>query len=106
MFSIIRNLFKSRPSVDFSDLIARGALVIDVRSKAEYKGGHFAQSVNYPLNELPSNIGRLDRSRPIITVCASGMRSATAMKLLLDNGFKEVYNAGGWNTLERMIRRS
>jgi rhodanese-related sulfurtransferase len=45
----------------------------------------------------------LDKSKPVITCCASGMRSASAKSLLLQKGFSEVYNGGGWTSLQNKL---
>ena len=83
------------PSVDFKDLSAKGATIIDVRSKAEYASGHIKGSINIPLDTLQNNLSKIKKNKPVITCCASGMRSASAKGILQNNGF-EVYNGGGW----------
>ena len=102
----LKKLFSSAPSADFNDLVKKGGIILDVRTKGEYAGGHVKGSINIPLNELPSNLNRLDKSKAIITCCASGMRSGSARSLLLSNGFNEVHNGGGWSTLSRQIKSS
>ena len=44
-----------------------------------------------------------DKNKPIITCCASGMRSASAKSILKSNGFSQVYNGGGWSSLRNKI---
>nr|WP_320132619.1 rhodanese-like domain-containing protein [uncultured Holophaga sp.] len=84
-------------SVDLlNDLKSRNALVLDVRTRAEYGGGHVVGSLNIPLDELPRRLGELQRQRPILVCCASGARSGQAMQFLLSQGFQEVHNAGPW----------
>ncbi len=77
-------------------LIRQGAIVVDVRSAAEFKGGAREGSVNIPLNELSSRAGKLDRSKTIVLCCASGTRSGMAAVALRKMGFKDVVNAGPW----------
>ncbi|MCX6265192.1 MAG: rhodanese-like domain-containing protein, partial [Bacteroidetes bacterium] len=60
-------------------------------------------SKNIPLQELGSKLNMLDKSKPIITCCASGIRSASAKSLLLQKGFSEVYNGGGWTSLQNKL---
>ncbi len=91
------------PKVDYSELIANGAVIVDVRSKGEYSGGHIKGSINIPLQSLESNLSRLKKEKPIITCCASGMRSASAKGILKSKGFTEVYNGGGWMSLKGKI---
>lgn len=82
------------------ELLRRGAVVVDVRSPAEFAAGARPGSLNIPLGELEKRAGELDASKPVIVCCASGTRSAMAASLLARRGFKEVVNAGPWrNTL-------
>ncbi len=97
----IKQLFGLGPQVDYSELVKNGAVIVDVRSKGEYSGGHIKGSMNIPLDTLRSNLSKLkDKGRPVITCCASGMRSGQAVSILKSNGFEQVYNGGGWSSLE------
>lgn len=89
--------------VDFNQLIAEGAKIIDVRSPGEYGYGHIQGSINIPLNELESKIKKLKKDQTIITCCASGVRSASAKSILESKGFKSVYNGRGWASLQSKI---
>ena len=83
-----------------TQFIEDGAVVIDVRTPAEYHGGHLNSSKNIPLDRLPASLGKLDKNKPVITCCASGMRSGSAARILKAEGF-EVLNGGGWMSLQR-----
>jgi rhodanese-related sulfurtransferase len=78
--------------------------VVDVREPAEFTGalGHIEGARLLPLGELATRSAELDRSRPVVTVCRSGTRSAQAALLLGKAGFGAVANlAGGmlrWRT--------
>ncbi len=72
------------------------ALIIDVRSSEEFAGAANPKSKNIPLDTLAKKAKELDKNKPIIVCCASGMRSAMAASLLKKQGFKEVINAGPW----------
>lgn len=104
MLQAIKNLFGLGPKVDFSELIKNGAVIIDVRSKGEYQGGHIKGSQNIPLDVLAANTAKLKKDKVIITCCASGMRSASAKGILKSKGFTDVYNGGGWMSLQNKIR--
>ncbi len=104
MFGFLKKLFSPGPATDFKELVKRGAVILDVRTRGEYQGGHVKGSVNMPLNELPTSAARLNRSTPVITCCASGMRSSTAKNLLQEMGFTEVHNGGGWMSLNSKLR--
>ncbi|MBL7694384.1 MAG: rhodanese-like domain-containing protein [Ferruginibacter sp.] len=93
------------PQTDYTDLLQRGAVIVDVRSRGEYAGGHIKGSLNIPLDQLQGNLSKLkDKNKPVITCCASGMRSASARAILKSNGYSEVYNGGGWASLQNKIR--
>ena len=102
MFDFIKNLFGSK-GVDLKELFIGGAQIIDVRTPAEFKNGHIKQSKNIPLQQLQSEMKKLDLKKPIITCCASGMRSASAKSILKQNGF-DAHNGGGWNSLQNKLR--
>lgn len=96
---MLKQLFGLGPKLDMEKLYAAGAVVVDVRSRQEYAGGHVKGSKNIPLDVLQQKLKELPKNKPIITCCASGMRSGTAKTILLSNGFKEVYNGGSWVNL-------
>ncbi len=103
MFDSIKNLF-GMEKTDYAALIKEGAVVIDVRSKGEFAGGHIKNSVNIPVDQLAGNLTKLmDKDKPIITCCASGMRSSTAQNILKNAGYTKVYNGGGWMSLNNKI---
>lgn len=101
MFEFFKNLFG--PKVNYKELFANGAPIIDVRTKAEFDSGNIPGSKNIPLQVLGTQLNKLDKNKPIITCCASGMRSATAKGILKSNGFKEVHNGGGWMGLLKKL---
>ena len=86
-------------------MLANGGIIIDVRSSGEFFGGHIENSLNIPLGDLPDKLDYLkDKNQPIITCCASGMRSAGAAKLLSAKGYNNVVNGGGWSSLESKLK--
>ena len=105
MIQFIKKIFGIGPAVDFADLLNSGATIIDVRTKGEYQQGHIKGSVNIPLNNLSNHYSKIKKDKPVITCCASGMRSASAKSLLKSNGFSEVHNGGGWQSLQVKIRK-
>jgi rhodanese-related sulfurtransferase len=105
MIKWILNLFGlSTDNIDFKELVKNGAIIIDVRSPQEFQSGHISQSKNIPLNELSDNYSKLKASQPIITCCASGLRSGSAVSFLKSKGFVSVYNGGGWMNLNGNIK--
>jgi len=73
---------------------ANGSVVLlDVRSQDEFDVYHIPGSVLITSAELESRLNELpDKNSVIIVFCRSGGRSTIAAKLLVDNGFKHVYD--------------
>ena len=99
----LSNIFGGGPKVDLKEMVKQGAMIVDVRTPAEYQGGHIKGSVNIPLQVLDKNIAKLKKDKPVITCCASGMRSGSAKSMLKAKGFN-VHNGGGWNSLQSKLR--
>lgn len=76
-----------------------GAVLVDVRSAAEFANGSAPGTINIPLPQLGSRLGDLPKSSPIVLCCASGTRSGMAKILLKTKGYQRVYNIGTWNKL-------
>lgn len=104
MLDFFKNLFGGK-SIDFSILMKNGAQIIDVRTEAEFGGGHIKNSVNIPLQNLSRNLENISKTKPIIVCCASGVRSASAKSILEGQNFPEVYNGGGWKSLKQKIEK-
>lgn len=104
MIETIRNILGLSPKVDYANLIAEGAILLDVRSKGEFEGGHIQDSINLPLDSLNNSLSQFKRDKAIIICCASGMRSAIAKSILKSKGFAEVYNGGGWKELQKKFK--
>lgn len=104
MIEMLKNLVGLGVKVDYAELVKKGASIIDVRSKSEFQSGHIKGSVNIPLDTINVNLSKFKKDKAIITCCASGMRSASAKSILKSNGFLEVYNGGGWMSLQSKIK--
>ncbi|MCB0395790.1 MAG: rhodanese-like domain-containing protein [Flavobacteriales bacterium] len=103
MIQILKNILGIGPKVDFKQLVKDGAQIIDVRTVGEFRSGHIKGAVNLPLHNLHQNISKIKTGKPVITCCASGMRSASAKRILKTEGFQEVHNGGGWVSLQSKI---
>jgi len=89
----------------------KNALVLDVREESEFHSGHILGAKLIPLIKLKERIGELERFRdkPIVVVCRSGNRSATATALLGNREFGQVYNLTGgmmaWQKADLPVER-
>ncbi|MEA3288000.1 MAG: rhodanese-like domain-containing protein [Candidatus Marinimicrobia bacterium] len=68
--------------------------LLDVRTKREFNGGHIKGAALIPLQELQKRYPELEmyKNQPVLIYCATGNRSTTASKILLDHGYKDVMN--------------
>ena len=101
MLKFIKSLFG--PSINYRDLITKGAIVIDVRTPQEFDNGHIKGSKNIPLNIIQTEVDKIKSwNQQVITVCQSGGRSSMAKSILKNAGI-EVYNGGGWMRLQSKL---
>ena len=77
-------------------LKAQGALLVDVRSPAEFAVANAPGTVNIPLQELGSRLAEIPKTAPVVVGCASGTRSGMAKMLLKKHGYPNVHNIGAW----------
>ncbi len=76
--------------------IKAGALVVDVRTPAEFASGAYQGAINIPLDQVEKRLADFgDRKHAIVVYCRSGNRSGQAKVLLEKNGFSDVTNGGG-----------
>lgn len=104
MLDSIKSMF-GLEKTDYAQLVKEGAIILDVRSKGEFTGGHIKGAINIPVDALNNHLHKLsDKNKTIITCCASGMRSAAAKSILKSNGYLNVHNGGGWQSLNQKIK--
>jgi len=85
------------------DYLDKGAIILDVRTVAEYNEGHVVNSLHIILDELEYEIDQLKAlQKPIITCCRSGVRSERA-KEILHNEDIDAINGGPWQNVEFYI---
>ncbi|NIR28005.1 MAG: rhodanese-like domain-containing protein [Gammaproteobacteria bacterium] len=73
------------------------AVVVDIRSEAEFSQGHVLNAVHLPLSQLSENPKKLEayKDRPVITLCRTGQRAPGAAATLRKQGFDKVYALKG-----------
>lgn len=77
------------------------ALIIDVRSPAEFASGHIQGAVNIPLDRFAATVLSAvpDKQQPVILCCLSGGRSGSALQMMKQHGYTQVHNGGGVSSL-------
>lgn len=99
-FLLLRLALNRRtPAAVVAQKLQAGATVVDVRSEAEFRSGAYRGAVNLPLQALQAKLGRIPKDRPVVVYCASGARSAAAVRILKKAGYPDVSNAGGLHHL-------
>jgi phage shock protein E len=95
------------PSADLEQakqLIAAGALVVDVREQGEWDEGHLAQAKLFPVGTVGEQLAAIEQAaggkdKPVVVYCKSGGRAGRAKQTLEAAGFTNVVNAGGYRAL-------
>lgn len=101
LWSLLGNRLRGVKEVDNAAALQlinhKNALVLDVREESEFSAGHIRGAKLIPLLKLKERIGELERYReqPIVVVCRSGQRSATASALLGNRKFGQAYSLTG-----------
>jgi len=70
-------------------------IIVDIRDDASYDEAHIPGAINIPLNELGYRVFSLDKTKDIIVYCFTGVTSQVACQILVNAGFKDVYNVIG-----------
>jgi phage shock protein E len=99
---LLSALFGKKEKVNFKELAQNGAIILDVRTTAEFSSGHIKDAKNIAVQQLSTQLTKLNKNKIIITCCASGIRSASAATLLKKSGFT-AYNGGSWQSLQSKL---
>jgi rhodanese-related sulfurtransferase len=101
MLNFLMNMMGGGNNDAVAEAIKNGAVIIDVRTRQEFSGGHVAGSKNIPLQELGPHIATLPTDKPVVFCCASGGRSGQATSMASQAGIK-AYNGGPWTSVNRI----
>ncbi|MGE0637733.1 MAG: rhodanese-like domain-containing protein [Bacteroidia bacterium] len=86
-------------------------LIIDVRTKGEYKKAHIkdAQNISYLGSTFAEKAAELDNTKPVFIYCETAHRSPLAARILSNLGFKEIYDLQfgfeNWRNLKMPMER-
>jgi len=87
------------------DALRRGAIVIDIRTAAEFDREKVSDSINIPIDRININLRRIvQMNRPIIICSNSDSENERVIDVLKANGVREIYNGGNWTKMWRMMR--
>ncbi|WP_445711689.1 rhodanese-like domain-containing protein [Flavobacterium sp.] len=90
-------------SNEIEEFVAKGAIILDVRTSQEFADGHIEGSKNIALQVLDGKIAEIKKwNKPVIACCKSGMRSGQATSILKQNGI-DCINGGGWTSLQSKL---
>jgi len=87
--------------MSFNTVLKDQSVIVDVRTREEFMGGHVADSINIPLNEVPQRLEEFKMMAHIILCCASGARSQQATNFLKQNGI-DCINGGSWLSVNNL----
>lgn len=98
----IFNLFKRKNmGEEIKEYLGKGAVVLDVRTKAEWDEGHINGAKHVVLTIIPLEIEKIKSwNKPVIAVCRSGARSGQATQFLKQHGV-DVINGGPWQNVDQ-----
>jgi rhodanese-related sulfurtransferase len=89
--------FKNLNAQDFESRLQQKdkGILLDVREKFEYEGGHIPNSLNIPLSQIKGRLNEIPKNRDVLLYCRSGMRSKQAGRILSKHGYKQLFNLQG-----------
>lgn len=100
---VAENILKGKVNIihwnDIDALDKNTSMLIDTRTASEFELGHIAGAVNIPVDEMRSRLSEISKDKKLIVYCAVGLRGYLASRILLQNGYTNVYNlSGGYKT--------
>jgi len=85
------------------DAIRDGAILVDVRTPAEFAEGSAKGAINIPLDRVEQQLEQFRGHKNIIVFCRSGARSNEAKSILEENNFENVFNGGSWQNVNQLL---
>jgi phage shock protein E len=84
--------------------LKRGALIVDVRTPAEFNKGHLKHAINVPFDDIELLVPQrvTDKGQVLLLHCQSGLRSGVARKKLAALGYTQTFNLGSYRRAERI----
>jgi rhodanese-related sulfurtransferase len=101
--NFLKQLFGLGANTNLTELINKGAFLVDVRTISEFASGSVKGAVNIPLDTFSNQLAKFKNKSHIIVFCQSGMRSGQAASILKQNGFTNVTNGGSWKSVGQYV---
>jgi phage shock protein E len=101
----IFGIFSQKETInEIKEYLEKDAVILDVRTLAEWNEGHVSTSKHIVLNLIPLEIEQIKAwNKPVIAVCKSGGRSGQAAQFLEQNGV-DVINGGPWQNVDQFVK--
>lgn len=100
---ILSMLFGNNNNAKLAELCKQNALLVDVRTPAEFSTGSVKGAINIPLNTIQNQLSKFKNKTNIIVFCKSGGRSSMAKTILEQNGINNVTNGGTWQNVNNAV---
>lgn len=86
---------------------SKDPILVDVRTAGEYEQGHLTNALLIDIysKDFKNRLGKLDKSKPVFVYCKAGSRSGSAVDVLSEMGFKEIYDLSGGITAWRQANK-
>ena len=99
--NILQNLTKVWHWHDLAAIKESDGLLLNVRTKEEFKVNHIEGAINLPDTDLRQNLEKIPKDKPIYVYCQVGFRGYLSSRVLSQSGFTDVYNlSGGFKTFD------
>ena len=103
MTSVFKNSVAQASQSELTQAISQGAMLVDVRTPAEFVAGSVKAAINIPLDQLQQQIAKFKGQKSIIVFCRSGSRSSQAKAILEKNGITHILNGGSWMNVQHIM---
>jgi rhodanese-related sulfurtransferase len=103
MWPFAKKKYRTVSVTEARQLVRSGATLIDVRTRQEWNGGHAREARHIPLDALEQKLSSLRPGTPVVAICQSGMRSASAARMLAARGYEVSSVSGGMAAWNRML---
>ena len=92
-----RRIKRNINELEFANINLNDYILLDVRSRREYREKHLDGAINIPLSEVKINLEKhiRNKNKKILVYCQSGNRSRKAVQIAEELGYVEVYNLKG-----------